>query len=62
MRVKNLKVLRKAAGISGVEFAKMMKVSPITVYRWEVGERTPTAKHFQKISQILNVPMEDLVD
>ncbi len=34
--------LRTAAGLTGIELAVAMGVSPASVYAWETGRRTPT--------------------
>jgi DNA-binding transcriptional regulator YiaG len=48
--------LRAAAGLTGIELAVAMGVSPASVYAWETGRRTPTglqkAAYLEALSQI----------
>ena len=55
--------IRKArkGNMTQAELAKLIGVHEITVRRWELGERTPNIKDLQRISEVLNVPLEDLI-
>ena len=44
------------------QLAEAVGVHEITIRRWESGERTPDVKEIQKISQVLNVPMMELLN
>jgi DNA-binding transcriptional regulator YiaG len=38
------RMIREAAGLSLAEMGRAVAVDPATVWRWETGERTPTAE------------------
>lgn len=42
-------------------FAKRIGVSPSTVSRWLSGERVPDKKHIRRISDLLDIPVEQLL-
>ena len=54
--------LRAAAGLTGIELAVAMGVSPASVYAWETGRRTPTglqkAAYLEALRQI-SAELED---
>ena len=55
--------IRKArkGNMTQAELAKLIGVHEITVRRWELGERTPNIKDLQRISEVLKVPMDELL-
>ncbi len=55
--------IRKArkGNMTQAELAELIGVHEITVRRWELGERTPNIKDLQKISEVLRIPMEELL-
>ena len=48
-------------GMTQRELARLTGLSEVTVSRYVQGVRYPTAYSLWKISQVLKVPMEDLV-
>lgn len=57
--------LREAAGLTGIELAVAMGVSPASVYAWETGSRAPTG--LQKTAYIealrqISAELEDAGD
>ena len=44
------------------QLAEAVGVHEITIRRWESGDRTPDVKEVQKISQVLNVPIGELLN
>ena len=58
--------LRAAAGLTGIELAVAMGVSPASVYAWETGRRTPTglqkAAYLEALGQIRAELEEDVGD
>jgi DNA-binding transcriptional regulator YiaG len=42
---KHRKRIRKAAGVSARDMARLLEVDTMTVLRWEKGETTPTRQH-----------------
>ena len=58
----NLRELRKANDLNQSELAKKIGVSQHTISQWENGVREPeTIAVFLKLSEILNVSLDDLV-
>ena len=57
----NIKEARLQRGISQQEFAKLLGVSAITVWRYEAGVQEPSLPMLRKISQVLSVPLECLI-
>jgi transcriptional regulator with XRE-family HTH domain len=49
-------------GITGVELARTLRVSEILVSRWKNGRMYVPPKHQSKLSEILEVPAEELFD
>ena len=49
---KQLKELRKKMGLKQDDVARLMDVDPLTISRWERGERKPMPVHLRKIERI----------
>jgi len=56
----NLEIKVKESGMSKVEFAKKAKISLMSYYRYEKGERVPNIETAQRIAQALGVKVDDL--
>ena len=52
---------RKASGISQEEAAEKLNVSRQTIGRWEQGRTIPSMENMAKLSELYNVPLENLV-
>ena len=50
-RIKNK---RKEFKLTQGNLAELAEVSPITVFRWEAGDRSPRAEELQKLAEALN--------
>lgn len=57
----NLKVQRKRAGLTQVELANKLHVANGTVAMWETGKREPNFETIQKIAELFNVTVDDLI-
>ena len=57
----NLKTLRKRTGLTQEEFASRLHVVRQTVSKWESGQSAPDAETLLHISEILEVPVADLL-
>jgi len=57
---KTLKELREEAGLTQLEVAYQLGVTPQTVYMWESGRREPLAKVFVKLARLYNVSPFDI--
>lgn len=57
----NLKILRKARGISQENLAMRLNVVRQTISKWETGASVPDAEQLMKIADILEVSVSDLL-
>ncbi|MBR2207924.1 MAG: helix-turn-helix transcriptional regulator [Synergistaceae bacterium] len=57
-----LKELRRKARLTQEELANLIKVSPITVRRWEWGHRTPRMEEIKKLCEVLHVSEAELLN
>jgi repressor LexA len=55
-----LKELIQTKGIKQKWLAKRLGVSEVTVSNWMQEKSSPTKKHLEQISQVLNIPLKDL--
>ena len=53
-----IKYIRYQNNLSQFKFASEIGVSESTVFRWEVGERTPSKPHAKKICEKFDVPQD----
>ena len=56
-----LKEILKAKGMKQNYLAKRVGVSVVTVSNWVKGKSSPSKKHLEKLSEILDVSIKDLV-
>ena len=57
-----IKELREAKGISQVELARLINVSMHSVWRWENGKVEPRACELQKLAQVFECKVDDLLN
>lgn len=57
-----IRTLRKRKGLTQEQLAERLGISVMTVRRWEWGERVPNADDLKKASQVLDVPVTDLME
>ena len=57
-----LREARRKANITQISLAKMCNVSQGTIANWESGYRTPDLQMFAKLSKILNVSLDYLIE
>jgi transcriptional regulator with XRE-family HTH domain len=53
---------RRHRGLSRSEFARLLGVHRVEVWRWEKGQRVPSLPRFLRMCRVLDVPPEELVD
>lgn len=53
--------LRKSMKLSQSELAKILGISNKAVSKWETGESKPTLQKLYKLSEIYNIPLEELI-
>ena len=58
----NIKEKRKELGIKQGEFARMLGVTSGAVSQWEMGKTLPGRDKLLRISEILNIPLVDLLE
>jgi len=58
--VKTIKELRIAAGLTQLELAVRVGVTPSAVYNWERGKNEPSATNLRDIAQALGVDMDEI--
>lgn len=51
---------RKNANISQVQLAKLLGISAATVNKWEKGESEPNMSQLRTISELSNIPMDNI--
>lgn len=57
-----LKELLRSKGVKQKWLANKMGVSEVSVSNWVKGKSEPTLKNYQKISEILNIPLTELTN
>jgi transcriptional regulator with XRE-family HTH domain len=57
-----LKELLKTKGVKQKWLASKLGVSEVTVSNWVKEKSNPSQKHLEKLSEILNIPMKELVN
>ncbi|MDB4655541.1 helix-turn-helix domain-containing protein [Flavobacteriales bacterium] len=56
-----LKEVVKSKGVKQSYLAQRIGVSSVTVSNWMTGKTSPSKKHLEKLSEVLEVPIKDLV-
>ena len=57
-----LKEVLKSKGVKQNYLAQRIGVSTVTLSNWVNGKSSPTKKHLEKLSEVLDVPIKDLVN
>lgn len=57
-----LKELLKSKGVKQKWLANKIGVSEVSVSNWVKGKSKPTLKNYQKISELLHIPLKELTD
>ena len=57
-----LKEIIKAKGLKNNFISQKLGVSEVSVSNWVKGKSTPSKKHLEKLSQLLEVPIRDIVN
>ena len=56
-----IKKCRKQSGLTQIELAKKIGISPMTIRRWEWGERNPDIAFMPKLADALNTSVQYLM-
>ena len=59
---KRLTIAREAAGLSQKALSDILSVDAVTVNRWEHGESKPNWDYLRKLSKVLNVTIDYLLE
>ena len=62
MFAENLKNLRKAKGLTQVQFAQIFQISSGTIAMWETGKRMPDTETLKRIAKYFDVSLDYLLD
>lgn len=57
-----LKELFKSKGVKQKWLANKIGVSEVSVSNWVKGKSQPTLKNYQKISELLDIPLKELTN
>ena len=57
-----LKELLKTKGVKQNWLASRLGVSEVTVSNWVKEKSAPSQKHLEKLSEILNIPVKELIN
>lgn len=57
-----LKEVLKSKGVKQNYLAQRIGVSTVTLSNWVNGKSAPSKKNLEKLSELLNVPIKDLVN
>lgn len=57
---RTIKDLRIAAGMTQLQLANQLNVTPSAVYNWERGRNEPSATNLRDLARALGVPMEEI--
>ncbi|MBA2278612.1 MAG: helix-turn-helix transcriptional regulator [Chloroflexia bacterium] len=58
--MKTIRALRDAAGITQLDLANRVGVTPVTVYNWERGRYEPKASQLRALARVFGVSMDSI--
>jgi len=58
--MKTIRDLREAAGLTQLELAVRVGVTPSAVYNWERGRNEPKATQLRALARAFGVPMDEI--
>ena len=58
--MKTVRELREAAGLTQLELAVRVGVTPSTVYNWESGRSEPRVSQLRRVAEAFGVKMDDI--
>lgn len=56
--MKTIRQLREAAGLTQLDLANRIGVTPVTVYNWERGRYEPKALQLRAVARVFGVSMD----
>lgn len=60
MQRKTIRELREAAGLTQLQLANRVGVTPSAVYNWETGRNEPKASQLRAVALVFGVRMDDI--
>ena len=57
----NLRAIRRAKGLSQKDLSSLLDKDQTTISKWEKEKAKPSIDTMEKLSQVLKVPMSDLL-
>lgn len=58
--MRTIRDLRRSAGMTQLELANQIGVTPVTVYNWERGRYEPKASQLRALARIFGVSMDEI--
>lgn len=58
--LKKIRNLREEAGMTQLQLAVAIGVTPVTVYNWERGQHEPKASQVRALANVFGVSMDDI--
>lgn len=58
--MKTIRDLRRSAGMTQLELAVRLGVTPVTVYNWERGKYEPKASQLRALARVFGVSMDEI--
>lgn len=58
--MKTIRELREAAGLTQLELAVRVGVTPSTIYNWETGRAEPRVSQLRRVAETFSVKMDDI--
>jgi len=62
MTAEEIKQIRKSLALTQAEFARELKVTPVTVGCWEIGLKTPNSTSVKKIKMLEEEREKNIID
>ena len=62
VKISKLASIRKAQGLTQERLSELSGVHRVLIARYESGRLTPTARNLVRLSNALNVPVDELID
>ena len=59
--MRTLQMLRKAAGLTQLQLAARLAVTPGTIYNWERGKGEPRARQIAQLAEVLRVSADEVL-
>lgn len=60
MSRRTIRELRESAGMTQLQLANRVGVTPSAVYNWETGRNEPKASQLRTVAEIFGVSMDDI--